>query len=105
MHIRPHQVVQLIQDSVNHFHQQMSLLRVSGGHKQRQKVIKKWPCTKFTSIDGDLPEARFSHLRISIFYLKQKGQDFPFLLFLDGEILLIDIFQERREEFILLWLD
>lgn len=59
MNVRPHQVVQLVQDAIDDFDQQVALLVLQcGGHEQRQNLVKEWPCSKFPSFVCDLTQSR-----------------------------------------------
>jgi hypothetical protein len=81
------------------------LLRVGSRHQQREDMVKKWASPKLASVDGDLPQSRFPHLRIPILYFQQHCEYFSFLLLLDGQIIFVDILKKGGEEFILFRLD
>lgn len=55
--VRPDQVVQLVEDAVDDFDQQVPLLVLQGGrHQQRQDLIEQRPGAKLPGFVGDLPQ-------------------------------------------------
>lgn len=62
MYIRADQVVKFVQNPVNDFDQQMSLLILQGGaHKQRQNLVEERPRAELTGLVGDLTERCLAH--------------------------------------------
>lgn len=67
MHVRTDQVVQFVQDSVNDFDEQVSLLVLQrGAHQQRQDLVEERPRAEVASLVRDLSEGGLAHGRSSV---------------------------------------
>lgn len=51
------QVIEFVENAVNHFNQEVALLVLQGGrHKQWQNLVEQRTCSKFTSLICDLTQ-------------------------------------------------
>jgi hypothetical protein len=56
MNERPDQIIKLVENTIDDFDEQMSLLRVLVGHEQRQDVIEERACAKLSCVNCYLPQ-------------------------------------------------
>ena len=68
----PHEVIELVQHSINHFDEQMSfLIFKSLFHEKGKNLIKERSGTKLSCIVGQLPKRGLTHWWCTVLYLQQ----------------------------------
>mmetsp|Transcript_25776 Transcript_25776/g.46497 ORF Transcript_25776/g.46497 Transcript_25776/m.46497 type:complete len:338 (-) Transcript_25776:140-1153(-) len=98
MYERPHQVIQLVQNTINHLDQQMSLLILqSWTHQQWQNLMKQRTCPKAPCLVRNLPHGRLALRRRPALDLQQQRHNAPLLRLLLGHIILLRILHEPPE--------
>mmetsp|Transcript_8558 Transcript_8558/g.17750 ORF Transcript_8558/g.17750 Transcript_8558/m.17750 type:complete len:1008 (+) Transcript_8558:1222-4245(+) len=105
VHEGPHQVVQLVQDAVDHLHQQMALLVLQRGrHEQRQDLVEERPRPKLARLVRQLPQRALALGGGAVLHLQQHLHDLALLLLLRAQLLLLRLLQQGREVLVVLGL-
>mmetsp|Transcript_18179 Transcript_18179/g.45574 ORF Transcript_18179/g.45574 Transcript_18179/m.45574 type:complete len:411 (+) Transcript_18179:2372-3604(+) len=107
MHEGAHEVVELVQDAVDHLDEQVPLLVLEGGrHEQRQDLVEERPRAQLARLVGDLAEGLLAHRRRAVLHLEQQLHDLPLARLLRRDVLeLVVLLEERREVLVVLGLD
>eukprot|EP00906_Rhabdomonas_costata_P019307 RCo028206 len=106
VHVRPHQVVQLVQDPVNNLHEKVPLLILQGGgHQQGQDLVKQGPRAQLPCLVSELPEGLLALLRVAVLDLQQKLHNPRLPKLLRGHLVLLLRGQKSREEVVVLGLE
>mmetsp|Transcript_15797 Transcript_15797/g.40419 ORF Transcript_15797/g.40419 Transcript_15797/m.40419 type:complete len:537 (+) Transcript_15797:1904-3514(+) len=86
VHPRPHQVVQLVEDAVDDFDEEVALLVFqSGSHEEWKDLVEQRPRPELARLVGDLPQRHLALGRRAVFDLQQQPQNFALLLLLGGQ--------------------
>lgn len=94
----PHEFVELVQNSIHHFDEQVTLLVFEGlRHEQREDLMEKGSRAELPCVESQLPQSTLSHLRRAVLDLQEECEDLSFLLLLNRQVLFIDVFQELGE--------
>lgn len=74
VHVRPDQIIQFVQDSVNNFDEQVPLLVLeSGTHQQRQNLVEERTSAELARFICYLTQGSFAHWRCAVL---KKGTSF-----------------------------
>ena len=104
MHVRAHQVVELVQHAVDHLDEQVALLVLERGrHEQRQDVVEERPRPKLARLVRELAQRLLAHGRSAVLDLEQQLHDLALARLVGTHVLrLLVLAQQRREELIVL---
>ena len=100
MHIWSDKIIKLVQNPVDNFHQQMTLLIFQcRRHQQWQDLVEEWPGSHLTCLVCDLSQGSLTHWWCAILDLQEKLHDAPFFGFFctEGALIYIILFIRKRE--------
>mmetsp|Transcript_16124 Transcript_16124/g.34854 ORF Transcript_16124/g.34854 Transcript_16124/m.34854 type:complete len:263 (-) Transcript_16124:1194-1982(-) len=104
--IRPHHVVELVQNSVNDLDEQVSLLILqSTAHEQGKDLVEEGSRPEAASSVRDLSQGRTSHGRGAVLHLQQQPHDLPLLRFLGRQVVVVSTRKKRCEVGVVLGFD
>ena len=92
MDVRPDQIIQTVQYSINHLDEKVSLLIFQGWtHEKGQNLIKEWPSAKRPGLVGDLSHGRLALRRRSGLDLEQERHDETLIALILGQGIVLDV--------------
>mmetsp|Transcript_35291 Transcript_35291/g.51854 ORF Transcript_35291/g.51854 Transcript_35291/m.51854 type:complete len:369 (+) Transcript_35291:906-2012(+) len=106
VHIRAHEVVELVEHAVNNFDQQMPLLVFqSRRHEERKDLVEKWARSKFSRLVRELSKRLLPHGRGAVFDLEQKLHNFALIVLVLTQFGLVYLLHKSCKELVVFGLD
>ena len=90
VYVRSDEVVELVQDAVNHLDQEVALLVLERRrHEQRQDLVKQRARAELPRLVRQLTQRALALRRRTVLHLQQEFHDFALLLLLERQLLLL----------------